>query len=74
MSYYRFFPLRDDYYHGRHHGEGIVNNLIVNVQEEYRPHLHYPFFDRYYRRDRSRSRSRSRDRGEGSGGSGGSRS
>jgi hypothetical protein len=74
MSYYRFFPLRDDYYHhgGRHHEEGIVNNLIVNVQEEYRPHLHYPF-DRYYRRERSRSRSRSRERsvrGE-SGGSGG---
>lgn len=41
MSFYRFFPLRDDYYHGRHHEEGIVNNLIVNIQEEYRPHIHY---------------------------------
>ena len=50
MNFYRFFPFRDDYYydrddrygrHGRHHEEGIVNNLIVNVQEEYRPHNHY---------------------------------
>jgi hypothetical protein len=51
MSFSRFFPFRDDYYyhdrydrhgrHGRHHEEGIVNNLIVNVQEEYRPHIHY---------------------------------
>ncbi len=54
MSYYRFFPFRDDYYHhgGRHHDEGIVNNLIVNVQEQYTPRypVHYvnascvPFF------------------------------
>lgn len=68
MSFYRFFPLRDDYYHhGRHHDQGIVNNLIVNVQEEYRPQLNYPFYDRYYRRERSRSRSRERE-GEGGGG------
>lgn len=42
MSYYRFFPLRDDYYRGRHHEEGIVNNLIVNIQEQYAPR--YPLF------------------------------
>ncbi len=47
MSYYRFFPFRDDYhrdnYHrGRHHEEGIVNNLIVNVQEQYAPR--YPLY------------------------------
>ncbi len=50
MSYYRFFPFRDDYHRGRHHDEGIVNNLIVNVQEQYIPrcyhheHFHPPYF------------------------------
>lgn len=43
MSFYRFSPFRDDYHRGRHHDEGIVNNLIVNVQEEYRPQFHYVY-------------------------------